>query len=144
MDHLTTGLISWVFGILIYNIKIQKVSGTRMYHPDCKNLLMDKIKKKQPEDTSRNCGCKGSFLSARQPFLATGVPLSCTRHPSLFIINCPFMFKLTWVGFCSMYPVSANKATAHKSILLSDPDTTSLFDGYQTTKPNMAARPDYE
>lgn len=54
------------------------------------------------------------------------------------------MFKLTWVGFCSMHLVSANKAIAYNSILLLDPDVTSLFDGYQTTKPNMAARLDYE
>lgn len=40
------------------------------------------------------------------------------------------MFKLIWVAFCLMQPMSTNKATIYNNILLSGCDMTSLFGGY--------------
>lgn len=96
----------------------QQVSRTRMHQRDSENLLRAEDTKEETMETqSRNFS----------RFLVTSVPLNSKRHSYVFIINYPFMFKLTSVGFCSMQPMSTNRTTIYDNVFLSNCDRSSFF-----------------
>lgn len=98
--------------------RTQQVPRTRKHHRDSENLLRAEDTKEETMETqSRNFSC----------FLVTSVPLNSMRHSYVFIINYPFMFKLTSVGFCSMQPMSINRTTIYDNVFLSNCDRSSFF-----------------
>ena len=82
---------------------------------------------REPAHSRRYRRNHGDTKQKFQLLSSHSVPLNSMRHSYVFIINYPFTFKLTSVGFCSVQPMSTNRTTIYDNVFLSNSDRSSFL-----------------